>query len=63
MAWKRRRFDAGFMAKFALKAIRSVKTISEIAKQFKVHPNRVTLGKKQLLEGADQAFESTGPKA
>lgn len=63
MARKRRRFDAGFKAKVALEAIRSVKTLSEIAKQFKVHANQVTLWKKQLLEGADQAFESTGSKA
>lgn len=63
MVRKRRRFDRGFKAKVALEAVRSVKTISEIAKQFKVHPNQVTLWKKQLLEGAEQAFESTGSKA
>ena len=63
MVRKRRRFDSGFKAKVALEAVRSVKTISELAKQFKLHPNQVTLWKKQLLEGADQAFESTGPKA
>ncbi len=60
MVRKRRRFDGRFKAKVALEAVRSVKTISEIAKQFKVHPNQVTLWKKQLLEGADQAFEVTG---
>jgi putative transposase len=63
MARTRRRFDGRFKAKVALEAIRSVRTISQIAKQFKVHPNQVTLWKKQLLEGADQAFESTGSKA
>ena len=40
-----------------MEAVRSVKTISELAKQFKVHPNQVTLWKKQLLEGAEQAFK------
>lgn len=63
MARQRRRFDGRFKARVALEAVRSVKTISEIARQFKVHPNQVTLWKKQLLEGADQAFESTGAKA
>ena len=58
MARTRRRFDAGFKSKVALEAIRELKTIAEIAKQFKVHPNQVTLWKKQLLGGASLAFES-----
>ena len=63
MARGRRRFDAGFKARVALEAIRGLKTLSEIAKQFKVHPNQVTLWKKQLLAGADQAFETASGKA
>ena len=62
MARKRRRFDAGFKAKVALEAVRGVKTIGEVAQQFKVHPNQVTLWKKQLLAGAEQAFEGSGSK-
>lgn len=58
MARTRRRFDAAFKSKVALEAIRELKTISEIAKQFKVHPNQVTMWKKQLLGGASLAFES-----
>lgn len=57
MARTRRRFDGNFKAKVALEAIRGLKTISEIAKQFKVHPNQVTTWKKQLLGGASQVFE------
>ena len=53
MTRKRRRFDGSFKAKVALEAVCSVKTISDIAKYFKVHPNQVTLWKKQLLEDAD----------
>jgi len=59
----RRRFDAGFKAKVALEAVRELKTVSEIAKQFRVHPNQVTLWKKQLLSGAGQVFESSGSSA
>ena len=59
MARTRRRFDAAFKSKVALEAIRELKTISEIAKQFKVHPNQVTMWKKQLLGGASLAFESS----
>lgn len=53
----RRRFDGKFKSRVALEAIRGLRTISEIAKQFKVHPNQVTLWKKQLLEGAGEVFE------
>ena len=62
MAQRRRRFDATFKARVALEAVREVKTIAEIAKQFKVHPNRVTSWKKQLLLGAELAFESSNGK-
>lgn len=58
MARSRRRFDAKFKAKLALEAIRELKTIAEIAKQFRVHPSQVTTWKKQLLGGAELAFES-----
>ena len=59
MARTRRRFDAGFKSKVALEALREQKTISEIAKKFKVHPNQVTIWKKQLLGGAALAFEAS----
>ena len=59
MARTRRRFDAAFKSKVALEALREQRTISEIAKKHKVHPNQVTLWKKQLLGGASLAFESS----
>ena len=59
MSRKRRRFDGKFKSKVALEAIRGLRTVSEIAKQFKVHPNQVTLWKKQLLEGAEGVFENS----
>lgn len=63
MARTRRRFDAGFKAKVALEAVRELKTVSEIAKQFRVHPSQVGVWKKQLLSGAEQVFESPGAQA
>lgn len=51
------------MTQVTLEAVRSLKMISEIAKQFNVHPSPVTLWKKQFPEDEDQAFESTGSKA
>jgi transposase len=58
MARTRRRFDSGFKAKVALEAVREVKSISEIAQQFKVHPNQVTIWKKQLLSEAARIFDA-----
>ena len=59
MARTRRQFDGKFKSKVALEAIRGLRAISEIAKQYKVHPNQVTTWKKQLLEGAEEIFESS----
>jgi hypothetical protein len=40
---KRRRHDPQFKAKLALQALKGVKTIQEIAKEFEVHPVRVSV--------------------
>jgi putative transposase len=63
MARTRRRFDASFKAKIALEALRELRTVSEIAKQYRVHPNQVTLWKKQLVTQAAEVFEPTGGKS
>ena len=55
----RRHFDGKFKSRIALEAIRGLRTISEIATQYKVHPNQVTMWKKQLHEGAEEVFESS----
>lgn len=58
----RRRFDSAFKAKVALEAVRGLKTTSELAKQFKLHPNQITIWKKQLLTGAQEVFEGQSSK-
>ena len=62
MARKRRVFDGTFMAKVALDALRSLKSVSELASQHKVHLTQITLWKKQLLEGAADVFASPSAK-
>ncbi len=54
------RFDGKFKSKVALEAIRGLKSISEIAREFKVPSNQVTMWKKQLLDGAVSVFEGSG---
>lgn len=60
MARKRRVFTASFKAKIALEAIRGHHTIADLAKKHKLHPTQINLWKKQLLDGAELAFEGGG---
>jgi transposase-like protein len=56
----RKHYDKEFKAKVALEAVRGEKTIQEIVTAFAVHPNLVSLWKKQLLESAGKLFEKEG---
>ena len=56
----RKKYGADFKAKIALEALKEQRTISEIASEFGVHPNQVSLWKKEALEGFARIF--SGPK-
>jgi len=56
MGAKRRRFSDKFKAKVALEAIRGVKTLAELATEFKVHPSQITLWKKLIMSEAPALF-------
>jgi transposase-like protein len=53
---QRKNHSGDFKAKVALEAVKSQKTINEIASQYEVHPNLVTGWKKQLLTEAGNLF-------
>ena len=56
MKAKRRRHDPEFKARVALEALKGVKTVQQIARDFDLHPMQVTAWKKQLQEQCSSVF-------
>jgi transposase-like protein len=54
----RRNHSPAFKAKVALAALKSQKTLADLAQQFDVHPNQITQWRSQLLDGAAGVFGS-----
>jgi transposase-like protein len=46
----RRNHSAEFKARVALEAVKGVKSMSELASEYEVHPNQISKWKKQVLE-------------
>ncbi len=61
MARKRKSHSAALKAQVALAAVKGDKTISELASLHGVHPTLIHTWKKQLVEGAEELFQ-TGAK-
>jgi putative transposase len=59
MKKKRRTFSGKFKAKVAIEAIKGVKTMAELATEYKVHPNQISTWKKQLQENAESLFSDS----
>ena len=58
MKRNRRKFSSEFKARVALEAIKETKTISELAQQYNVHPNQISLWKKDFLNNAGKVFDA-----
>ncbi len=52
----RKKISAELKAKVAIESIKGLKTISEIASMYEVHPNQVSIWKKQYMESAISVF-------
>ena len=53
---KRTRYGSGFKAKVALEALKGEKTMAELADKFSVHPNMITLWKRQAITNMGDIF-------
>ena len=60
MKAKRRRHDPQFKARVALEALKGIKTIQQIGKEFEVHPVQVSDWKKTMQGGLAGVFERNG---
>lgn len=62
MGKSRRRFSREFKARVALEALKEQKTMSQLSSEYGVHPNQISMWKKELIEKASQVFD-TGSNA
>ena len=58
MTKTRKRFKAEFKAKVALEALKELKTLNVLSKEFGVHPNQISLWKKELLTRSGELFST-----
>jgi len=63
MKAKRKRHEPEFKARVALEALKGIKTIQQIAKDFDIHPVQVSDWKKTMIEGTNGIFGSSKQKA
>ena len=54
----RKKYSKELKARIALDAIKSQKTIAELASEYGVHANQISIWKKQLLDAAPDTFTS-----
>lgn len=63
MKSKRRRHDPEFKARVAIEALKNIRTASEIAQEYEIHPAQVADWKKLMLDGASDLFAAGRKKS
>jgi transposase-like protein len=59
----RKQFSNEFKAKVAMAALKSDKTIAELASEFQVHPTQVSAWRNELKDRAADVFNGPGGKS
>jgi transposase len=54
----RRKFSAEFKAKVVIEALKEKNTIEELSKKYELHPDQITIWKKEFLSKASSVFDS-----
>ncbi len=60
MKRKRRKHSAEFKARITLEAVQGIKTASEIAGEYDIHPNQVAQWKQEMLKRLPELFDRQG---
>jgi transposase-like protein len=60
MKAKRKRHSGAFKAKVGLEAVMGIKTVAQIAREYKVHPGQVTQWKGVIRDHLPELFEPAG---
>jgi transposase-like protein len=64
MSTRRKTYSKELKAKIALEAVKGYSSITELSREYKVHPNQISKWKQQLLENLPGIFDSVrGPKS
>ena len=63
MSGQRKRHSAEFKAKVAVEAMKGLKTVQELAKEYGVHPTQISQWKQRLRSGAPGLFGRGQAKA
>ncbi len=53
---KRKKYSKEFKARVALDAIKGQKTISELASEYRIHPNQISQWRKKLIDESAEIF-------
>lgn len=59
----RRKFSADFKTKVVLESLKEKHTMEELARKYELHPNQITIWKKEFLSNASAAFGSDSEKS
>jgi len=62
MTKTRKRFKAEFKSKVALAALQERQTLNELSQEFGVHPNQISLWKKELQSRSKELFRTAKDK-